>query len=130
MHGHALGVQKRQDFLNGISLNATRPAQPNTLGTFEPFHNMAIYDLSEMNKVKIPFSWGWWGAGWGGYSLLDSPIERRWDVKPLCANVADCHFKFLTLLTIYLDKKIHSQVFISLCSELITIVPRIHITIA
>ena len=28
-----------------------------------------------------------------------------WDVKPLCADVGDCHFRFVTLLTVYLDKK-------------------------
>ena len=32
-------------------------------------------------------------------------MGKGWDVKPLRADVTDCHFKFVTLLTIYLDKK-------------------------
>ena len=37
--------------------------------------------------------------------MLDSLMGMGWDVKPLRADVGDCHFKFVTLLTVYLDKK-------------------------
>ena len=40
-----------------------------------------------------------------GYNALDSIMGKGWDVKPLCADMVDCHFKFVTLLTVYLDKK-------------------------
>lgn len=40
-----------------------------------------------------------------GYSLLDNLMGKGWDVKSLRGDVADCHFKFVTLLTVYLDKK-------------------------
>lgn len=60
---------------------------------------MAIFGLSEVNKFKIPFTLV------GGYSLLDGIMGRGWDVKPLHADVADCHFKFVTSLTVYLDRK-------------------------
>ena len=83
----------------GISLNATRPAQPVCLGALEPFHDMAIFGLSEVNKFRIPFSLE------SEYGILDSVMGKGWDVKPLCADVADCHFKFVTSLTVYLDKK-------------------------
>ena len=53
---HALGAQMRQAVSSGISLNATRPVQPISLGAFEPFHDMAIFNLSEKNNFKIPFS--------------------------------------------------------------------------
>ena len=96
---HALGAQMRQAVSSGISLHATRPSQPISLGTFEPFHDMTIFGLSEKNKFKIPFSLG------SGYSLLDNLMGRGWDVKSLRRDVADCHFKFVTLLTVYLDKK-------------------------
>ena len=43
-----------------------------------------------MNKFKIPFTLV------GGYSLLDGIMGKGWDVKPLRADVADCHFKFVT----------------------------------
>ena len=82
-----------------ISLNAIRPAQLISLGALEPFHDMAIFGLYEVNKFKIPFPLV------GGYSLLDGIMGRGWDVKPLHANVADCHFKFVTSLTVYLDRK-------------------------
>jgi len=32
-------------------------------------------------------------------------MGKGWDVKSLRGDVADCHFKFVTLLTVYLDKK-------------------------
>ena len=96
---HALGAQMRQAVSSGISLNATRPAQPISLGALEPFHDMAIFGLSEVNKFKIPFTLV------GGYSLLDGIMGKGWDVKPLRADVADCHFKFVTSLTVYLDRK-------------------------
>ena len=96
---HALGAQMRQAVSSGISLNATRPAQPISLGAFEPFHDMMIFNLSEENNFKIPFSLV------GGYNVLDGIMGKGWDVKPLRADVADCHFKFVTLLTVYLDKK-------------------------
>ena len=89
----------RQAVSSGISLRATRPSQPISLGAFEPFHDMTIFGLSEKNKFKIPFSLG------GGYSLLDNLMGKGWDVKSLRGDVADCHFKFVTLLTDYLDKK-------------------------
>ena len=47
---HALGVQMRHAVSSGISLHATRPAQPISLGTFDPFSDMAIFGLSEMNN--------------------------------------------------------------------------------
>ena len=53
---HVLGAQMRQAVLSGISLNATQPAQPISLGAFEPFHGMMIFNLSEENNSKIPFS--------------------------------------------------------------------------
>jgi len=96
---HAFGAQMRQAVSSGISLNATRPVQPISLGAFEPFHDMAIFNLSEKNNFKIPFSLV------GGYNVLDSLMGMGWDVKPLRADVEDCHFKFVTLLTVYLDKK-------------------------
>ena len=96
---HALGAQMCQAVSSLISLNATRPAQPISLGALEPFHDMAIFGLSEVNKFKIPFTLV------GGYSLLDGIMGKGWDVKPLCADVADCHFKFVTSLTVYLDRK-------------------------
>ena len=96
---HALGAPMRQAVSSGIFLNATRPAQPISLGAFEPFHDMAIFGLSEKNKFKIPFSLG------SGYSLLDSLMGKGWDVKALRADVANCHFKFVTLLTVYLERK-------------------------
>ena len=96
---HALGAQMRQAVSSGISLHATRPSQPISLETFEPFHDMTIFGLSEKNKFKIPFSLG------SGYSLLDNLMGKGWDVKSLRGDVTDCHFKFVTLLTVYLDKK-------------------------
>ena len=96
---HALGAHMRHAVSSGISLNATRPAQPVCLGTLEPFHDMAIFGLSEVNKFRIPFSLA------SGYGLLDSIMGKGWDLKPLRADVADCHFKFVTSLTVYLDKK-------------------------
>ena len=96
---HALGAQMRQAVSNGISLNATRPAQPISLGAFEPFHDMMIFNLSEKNSFKVPFSLV------GGYNVLDGIMGKGWDVKPLRADVADCHFKFVTVLNVYLDKK-------------------------
>lgn len=93
-----MGAQTRQAVWSGISLHATRPSQPISLGTFEPFHDMTIFGLSEKNKFKIPFSLG------SGYSLLDNLMGKGWDVKSLRGDVADCHFKFVTLLTVYLDK--------------------------
>ena len=60
---------------------------------------MAIFGLSEVNKFRIPFSLA------SGYRLLDSIMGKGWDVKPSRADVADCHFKFVTSLTVYLDKK-------------------------
>ncbi len=70
-----------------------------SLGAFEPFHDMVIFNLSGNNKFKIPFSLV------GGY-VLDSLMGLDWDVKPLRGDVRDCHFKFVTLLTVYLDKRI------------------------
>ena len=67
---HALGAQMRQAVSSGISLHATRPSQPISLGTFEPFHDMTIFGLSEKNKFKIPFSLG------SGYSLLDNLMGK------------------------------------------------------
>ena len=69
---HALGAQMRQAVLSGISLNATRSPQPVSLGALEPFHDMAIFGLSEMNKFRIPFSL----VGEGGYGLLDSIMGK------------------------------------------------------
>ena len=60
---------------------------------------MAIFGPSEVNKFKIPFTLV------GGYSLLDGIMGKGWDVKPLRADVADRHFKFVTSLTVYLDQK-------------------------
>ena len=96
---HALGAQMRQAVFSGISLHATRPAQPVCLGALDPFHDMAIFGLTEKNKFKIPFSL------LGGYSHLDGLMEKGWDVKPLRINVSDCHFKYVTSLNVYLDKK-------------------------
>ena len=56
LHCHAMGVQMHQPVASGISLNATRPGQPISLGAFDPFHDMAIFGLSEMNNFRIPFS--------------------------------------------------------------------------
>ena len=96
---HALGAHMRHAVSSGIPLNATRPAQPVCLGALEPLHDIAIFGLSEVNKFRIPFSLA------SGYGLLDSIMGKGWDVKPLRADVADCHFKFVTSLTVYLDKK-------------------------
>ena len=72
---------------------------------------MAIFGLSEKNKFKIPFSLG------SGYSLLDSLMGKGWDVKPLRADVANCHFKFVTLLTVYLERENFTLKFSFLYSE-------------
>ena len=96
---HALGAQVRQAVSIGISLNATRPVQPISLGAFDPFSDMAIFGLSEMNNFRIPFSLV------GGYSVLDSIMGKGWDVKPLRSDVDNCHFKYVSLFTVYLDKK-------------------------
>ena len=96
---HALGAQMRQAVSSGISLNATRPVQPISLGAFDPFSDMAIFGLSEMNNFRIPFSLV------GGYSVLDSIMGKGWDVKPLRSDVDNCHFKYVSLFTVYLDKK-------------------------
>ena len=96
---HALGAQMRQAVLSGISLHATRPAQPISLGAFDPFSDMAIFGLSEMTNFRIPFSLV------GGYSVLDSIMGKGWDVKPLRSDVDNCHFKYVSLFTVYLDKK-------------------------
>lgn len=37
--------------------------------------------------------------------MLDSIMGKGWDVNSLRADVGDCHFKFVTLFTVYLDKK-------------------------
>lgn len=96
---HALGAQMRQAVSSGISLNATRPAQPISLGAFDPFLDMAIFGLSEINNFRIPFSLV------GGYSVLDGIMGKGWDVKPLRTDVNNCHFKFVSLFIVYLDKK-------------------------
>jgi hypothetical protein len=49
----------RQAVFSGISLNATRPAQPVSLGAFEPFQDMAIFGLTEKNNFKVSFSFFW-----------------------------------------------------------------------
>lgn len=41
----------------------------------------------------------------GGFYALDSLMGKGWDVKPLHADMGDCHFKFVTKLSIYLEKK-------------------------
>ena len=56
---HALGAQMCQAVSSGISLNATQLAQPISLGAREPFHDMAIFGLSEVNKFKNSFHFGW-----------------------------------------------------------------------
>ena len=92
--------QMRQAVSSGISLRATRPSTAHQSWRFWAFswHDNPL-GLSEKNKFKIPFSLG------GGYSLLDNLMGKGWDVKSLRGDVADCHFKFVTLLTDYLDKK-------------------------
>lgn len=50
------GPQMGQAVSNGISLHATRPAQPISLSAFEPFHDMMTFNLSEKNSFKVPFS--------------------------------------------------------------------------
>jgi len=57
---HALGAQMPQAVSSGISLHATRPSQLIGLGTFEPFHDMTIFSLSERNKLKNSFLFGKW----------------------------------------------------------------------
>lgn len=37
--------------------------------------------------------------------MLDGIMGKGWDVKPLRADMGDCHFKFVTLLTVYLSIK-------------------------
>jgi hypothetical protein len=89
----------RQAVFSGISVNATRPAQPVSLGAFEPFHDMAIFGLSEKNNFKVSFSL------LGGFQMFDSLNGKGWDVKPLRSDVLDSHFKFVRSATVYLDKK-------------------------
>ena len=96
---HALGAQIRQAVSSGISVNATRPAQPVSLGVFEPFHDMSMFGLSEGNNFKVTLNMS------EGFQLLDSLCGKGWDVKPLRLDVSDCHFKFVRTATIYLDKK-------------------------
>ena len=67
---YALGAQMQQAVLSDISLNATRPAQPISLGAFEPFHDMMIFNLSEENNFKIPFSLV------VGYNVLDGIMGK------------------------------------------------------
>ena len=67
----------RQAVTRGISLNATRPAQPISLGAFDPFHDMAIFGLSEMKNFRKPFSL------MGGYVLLHGTMGEGWDVTTL-----------------------------------------------
>ena len=73
----------RQAVSSGISLNATRPAQPISLGTFDPFSDMVIFGLSEMNNFRIPFSLV------GGYSLLGNGKES--DPTNASANTLTHH---------------------------------------
>jgi len=65
-----LGAQMRQAVSSVISLNVTRPAQPISLGAFDPFLDMVIFGLSEMNNFRIPFS------PLGGYSVLDGIMGK------------------------------------------------------
>ena len=39
------------------------------------------------------------------YHLLDSIMGKGWDVQPECSDVDNCHFKYVSLFTVYLDKK-------------------------
>ena len=57
MHCHALGAQMRQAVSNGISLHATRPAQPISLGASEPFHDMMIFNISGKNSSFLFGEW-------------------------------------------------------------------------
>ena len=85
---HALGAKMRQAVSSGISLHATRPSQPISLGTFEPFHDMTIFGLSEKNKFKIPFSLG------SGYSLLDNLMGKGYSrLSFQVCNVTYCLFR-------------------------------------
>jgi len=66
-------------------------------GSF-PWHG----DLWSLREKQIQNSFSFVG----GYSHLDGLMEKGWDVKPLCINVSDCHFKYLNSLYVYLAKKI------------------------
>lgn len=54
---HGLGAQMRQAVLNGISFHATRPAQPISLGAFEPFHDMMIFNILGKNSSFLFGEW-------------------------------------------------------------------------
>ena len=52
LHRHALEAQIREVVSNSISLNDSRPAQPISLGDFEPFHDMMIFNLLEVGAMR------------------------------------------------------------------------------
>ena len=54
---HGLGTQISQAVLNGISFHATRPAQPISLGAFEPFHDMMIFNILGKNSSFLFGEW-------------------------------------------------------------------------
>ena len=54
---HGLGAQISQAVLSGISFHATRPAQPISLGAFEPFHDMMIFNILGKNSSFLFGEW-------------------------------------------------------------------------
>ena len=58
-----------------------------------------IFGLAPTNKFKVSFNLS------EGFDILDNIMGKGWDVKPLKSNVIDCHFNFVTKLTVYLDRK-------------------------
>ena len=95
---HSLGALMRQAVHSGISVNATRPVAPVTLGAFDSLHDAAIFGLNATNKFKVSFSLS------GGFQGLDFVMGKGWDVKPLKASVVDSHFKYVRKLSLYVDK--------------------------
>ena len=95
---HAVGAQMRQAVFSGISLNATKPPQAISLGPFEPLHDHAIFGLSEANNLKVRFSHS-------DLFKLDSVMGTQWDVKQLRPDAPGFFFKFVTSLSVYVDKK-------------------------
>lgn len=88
----------RQAVFSGIYLCATKPPQAASLGAFEPLHDQAIFGLSEANNFKVKLDHS-------KLNLFDSEMGAQWDVKPLKPHVPGFFFKFVTSLTVYVDRK-------------------------
>ena len=95
---HAVGAQMRQAVFSGTSLSATKPSQAISLGPFEPLHDHVLFGLSEANNFKVNFDHS-------HFYLLDSVMGAQWDVKQIKPDAPGFFFKFITSVTVYLDRK-------------------------